>query len=378
MSLDPSTLLQGVNLPAKNIFIFAPEKGHLKPLQSTDFWNLAGRAGRLLREFCGNIFLIDYSKWRSQPLEGPKDAVIVSAIESDIKQRDSGLLDVIRNVSSPATSNASDLEATFVRLYVHLMHGSLPSAFERVGITPGSETAAAIRGALEAASTEVRLPPSVILRTPNVSVHKQQKLFDRIAGQVKLGPTQARAMIPLHPREPDAYQSYSKILQHCHQVILGIENKIHSFHALIAVWWMQGRPLPQIIQNQIERSPAADTRTTIRSALHLIEDSIRFQSVRMFSCYNVLLVHALESADLGDLVSSIPSLPLFLEVGACDKTMISFIALGLSRVAATKLNDLSARKDLDPVEAKRWLQTRPLETLGLSPLLLAEVQAVIG
>ena len=122
MSLDPSTLLQGVNLPAKNIFIFAPEKGHLKPLQSTDFWNLAGRAGRLLREFCGNIFLIDYSKWRSQPLEGPKDAVIVSAIESDIKQRDSGLLDVIRNVSSPATSNASDLEATFVRLYVHLMH----------------------------------------------------------------------------------------------------------------------------------------------------------------------------------------------------------------------------------------------------------------
>lgn len=316
--------------------------------------------------------------WKSQPLEGPKDAVIVSAIESDIKQRDSELLDVIRNVSSPAASNTSDLEATFVRLYLHMMHGTLPSAFERVGITPGSETAAAIRGALEEASTEVSLPPNVILRTPNVSVHKQQKLFDRIAGQVKLGPTQARAMIPLHPREPGAYQSYSKILQHCHQVILGIETRIHSFHALIAVWWMQGRPLPQIIQNQIERSPRTDTRSTIRDALHLIEDSIRFQSVRLFGCYNVLLVHALESADLGDLVSSIPSLPLFLEVGACDKTMISFIALGLSRVTATKLNDLSARKDLDPVEAKRWLQTRRLETLGLSPLLLAEVQAVIG
>lgn len=373
-----STLLQGVNLPAKNIFIFAPEKGHGKPLQSSDFWNLAGRAGRLRREFCGNIFLIDYSKWKNRPLAGPRDNVIVSATETSVKSRSAELIDIIRDTVDPAASFKSDLEATFVKLYSHTMLGSLPSALGRVGLTPEDQTAEVIRAALEEASRKVSLPITVVQRTPSVSVHKQQKLFDWIATEVRRSPTYARAMVPLHPREPEAYVSYSRILKHCHQIIMGVENRLYAFHALIAVWWMQGRPLPQIIENQIERRRTPGTRQTIRNTLSLIEDSIRFQSVRMFSCYNVLLVHALESAGLYDLVSSIPSLPLFLEVGACDKTMISFISLGLSRVTATKLNEISARKDFDPAEARGWLRTRRLETLGLSPLLLEEVRAILA
>lgn len=81
-----STLLQGVNLPAKNIFMFAPERGRTRALESTDFWNLAGRAGRLKREFQGNIFLIDYDKWKKKPLDGPKDSVVTPAIESSLNE----------------------------------------------------------------------------------------------------------------------------------------------------------------------------------------------------------------------------------------------------------------------------------------------------
>ena len=92
--------------------------------------------------------------------------------------------------------------------------------------------------------------------------------------------------------------------------------------------------------------------------------------------YSALLVHGLDQAGLSDLTSSIPSLPLYLEVGASDRTMISFISLGLSRVTAMKLNKLSIRKDLDPAGALNWLRTRPLEVLGLSPLLMAEVRII--
>lgn len=122
----------------------------------------------------------------------------------------------------------------------------------------------------------------------------------------------------------------------------------------------------------------APDKLTIRNTLELIETQIRFQAVRLFGCYNTLLVYALRSADFVDLAASIPSLPLYLEVGASDKTMISFIALGLSRVTAMKLNELSARKDLDVVGALELLRTRRLETLGLSALLIAEVRAIIG
>ena len=43
----------------------------------------------------------------------------------------------------------------------------------------------------------------------------------------------------------------------------------------------------------------------------------------------------------------------------------------ISRVTTMK-NDLSARKDLDGPTALQWLRSHPLESLGLSPLILAE------
>ncbi|AET66629.1 superfamily II helicase [Desulfosporosinus orientis DSM 765] len=49
-----STLLEGVNLPAKNIFILSNAIG-LSKFKDIDFWNLAGRAGRLSKELSGNI-----------------------------------------------------------------------------------------------------------------------------------------------------------------------------------------------------------------------------------------------------------------------------------------------------------------------------------
>lgn len=373
-----STLLQGVNLPAKNIFMFAPEKGRTKALESTDFWNLAGRAGRLKREFQGNIFLIDYDKWKKKPLDGPKDAIITPAIESSLSEHHDQLMTVIAGAPTASRSDETDLETTFVRLYTDFKGGNLSQTFERAGVAAGDVQSGLLEAALAAAGEKLTLPAAVIRRTPNISAHKQQRLYDRINAKVAQGAHVARTIIPLHPRESEAFQSYADVLELCHEIILGIDTSknLHRFHALIARRWMLGLPLPQIIDEQIARNASKPVRTTIRNTLDLIEGDIRFQAVRLFGCYSALLVYALESAGLADMVSSIPSLPLYLEIGASDKTMISFISLGLSRVTAMKLNEMSARKDLDTSGALQWLRTRPLEALGLSPLLLAEVRAI--
>ena len=57
-----STLLEGVNLPAQNIFILNNQIGN-KDIRTIDFWNLAGRAGRLAKELCGNVICV---KWTSK------------------------------------------------------------------------------------------------------------------------------------------------------------------------------------------------------------------------------------------------------------------------------------------------------------------------
>ncbi|RVJ43488.1 DEAD/DEAH box helicase [Sinorhizobium medicae] len=373
-----STLLQGVNLPAKNIFMFAPEKGRTRALESTDFWNLAGRAGRLKREFQGNIFLIDYDKWKKKPLDGPKDSVVTPAIESSLSNHHDQLMNVIAGAPTAVRSVETDLETTFVRLYADFKGGALNQTFERAGLLAGDTQSGLLEAALTSASEKLTLPAAVLRRTPNISAHKQQRLYDRLSAKIALGADVARTLIPSHPRESEAFQSYADVLELCHEIILGIDTSknLHRFHALIARRWMLGHPLPQIIDDQISRNSSKAVRTTIRSTLDLIEGDIRFQAVRLFGCYSALLVYALDTAGLVDMVSSIPSLPLYLEIGASDKTMISFISLGLSRVTAMKLNEMSARKDLDTAGALQWLRTRPLEALGLSPLLLAEVRAI--
>lgn len=375
-----STLLQGVNLPAKNIFMCAPEKGRAKPLESTDFWNLSGRAGRLRREFQGNIFLIDYDRWKIKPLDGPKDSIVSAAIEKGLKEQGSDLLRVINGTTGLPAGNGGILETTFVRLLTDLKAGKVQSTLARAQFDEAGAEAQTILQALKDVEAKVTVPPDVLKRTPTVSPHKQQELFDRIIAKVKLGKAEAQKMIPLHPREGDAYRSYADILKLCHEVILGIDTSrgLHKFYSLIAIRWMTGWPMPQIIDSQIERKPDKSRRTTIRDTLDLIEGKIRWEAVRLFGCYSALLVAALEQSGQGDLSSSIPSLVLFLEVGASDKTMISFIALGLSRVTAMKLNDQSARKDLSPAEAKQWLRSRPLSSFGLSPILAAEVAALLN
>lgn len=58
-----STLMEGVNLPCKVIFLRSPRRGKKIPLPPADFWNLAGRAGRWGTEFQGTIVCVDPQEW---------------------------------------------------------------------------------------------------------------------------------------------------------------------------------------------------------------------------------------------------------------------------------------------------------------------------
>lgn len=80
-----STLLEGVNLPAKNIFILSNAIGMTK-FTDIDFWNLAGRAGRLTKELSGNIICTKIEQ-KGNRWENPgKDLDIVRSKEiKDLK-----------------------------------------------------------------------------------------------------------------------------------------------------------------------------------------------------------------------------------------------------------------------------------------------------
>lgn len=377
-----STLLQGVNLPAKNIFMSNPTKGNNIPLESPDFWNLSGRAGRLRQEFQGNIFLVDYLSWRKKPLGGPKDTKITSAIEATLKARQGELVSTILTEDrTQRRKRQIDLDATFVRLFTDFREGTLTRTLQRSGIQ--GNVAQVIRAALATAATSIVVPPSILRQAPNVSAHKQQQLYQRIVDRIASNPEAVSALVPMHPNEPNSYDSYASILELCHEVILGYDvgRKLHRFHALVAWRWMRGWPLPRIIDAQIRRHPKEDPRKVIRDTLELIETEIRFQMARLFACYNAVLTFALSHPGTAEITEKIPEVPLYLEVGASNRTMISFIALGLSRTAAIRLNGWcsDAEREMSMPEAMNWLRSRAqsLESLELSELLIAEIREVL-
>jgi len=140
---------------------------------------------------------------------------------------------------------------------------------------------------------------------------------------------------------------------------------------------MQGVSIAELVDGRASFYPKEKIDVTIRKTLDLVEKELRFNYVRVFGCYAVLLEFAFRSNDLEDLQKSIPSIALYLEVGASDKTMISFIALGLSRLAAKRLTNICPVKTLNVADAKAWLSRQDLEVLGFSRYIRREVDQAI-
>lgn len=78
-----STLLQGVNLPAKNLFVLSDKIGKSK-MDGLNFNNLIGRAGRLSKELYGNIFIIRLSEKSWGNTKSLLENKTIPKIESEI------------------------------------------------------------------------------------------------------------------------------------------------------------------------------------------------------------------------------------------------------------------------------------------------------
>ncbi|WP_211103576.1 hypothetical protein [Azospirillum sp. TSA2s] len=333
-----------------------------------------------MKEFQGNIFLIDYDNWRKKPLEQPRDAIVVPAVEAGILHKSADLLRVVERPESQR-KEIDHVDAVFGRLLHEYFSGDLSKMLKRIPFFGEKETEILVlQKAIAEAALDITLPAGVLRISPNISPHRQQALYQRLHSVAETSHEAAKALIPKHPSDREAYQSYSEVLEICHKVIEGRpdDSRLHRFLALIALFWMRGKPLPQIIQNQLRRSTDPDRRRVIRHTLELVEKRVRYQCVRLFSCYGAILAEVLQNVGLPDTAKSLPSIPLFLELGASDKTTLSLMSYNLSRATATRLTPHAPSRDLNPEQALEWLHRAPVENYRLPALLLEEIYEVRG
>lgn len=111
-----STLLEGVNLPAKNIFILNNRKGRAK-MSKIDFWNLAGRAGRLNFELFGNIFCIreGLRDWSNTDLFVGRETIkLETSIENKLDNRLNKIQQIFNKRDIEKANNNEDLIINYI------------------------------------------------------------------------------------------------------------------------------------------------------------------------------------------------------------------------------------------------------------------------
>lgn len=378
-----STLIEGVNMSCRNIFIRGPQKGRGNPMPNEDFWNLAGRAGRWGKEFQGNIFCIDpedENAWGSKTAPRERKPYAMRRTTDKIL---SGPEDFIKYVRDGAPRlPAKDREYEYVFSYllsIHMRKGSVLKAPWALRFP--NHSLDEVASAIAEASAHASMPLEAIERNPGISPLAMRELYDFFMSR----PAALEAYVPADPDSEDAVSSYDAMFQLIHEKLmspsLGGPPGRSLAVAILVQQWMKGRPVPAIVnkkyKNLISRGKSANFPTVIRSVLEEVESVARFSAPKYIACYSDVLKLAMRATGNSDLVEEIIDLGTFLEFGASQVTQLSLMALGFSRTAAIEISGRIAADSLTEAKCDEFIRAQDWLNEPVSELVKREITEFI-
>lgn len=370
-----STLLQGVNLPARHIIIEDPKRGSGNSMQRRDFLNLAGRAGRLLHEFHGNIWCIRPTEWDEKCYEGELLQDIHSAMSEAMADGGSTIQRLLANEAKPDEMNMA--EAAFGKVindFIAAGKSLVDSEFKTA-----ENEAVLVLTEQKCQAVKITLPPDVLDANRAVRPDRLQTLYDYMKAQ--LDPS---ILLPIKPSLPNSNQRMKEIIQIVQEKLADVHNGSYIFYSQLACKWIYNTPLKQIISEHIdylrhEKNDDRKSSTIIRELLHTLEKEIRYKLVKHFIAYTSILSLVLRERNEIEASEAIEPFHIYLECGASNRIALNLIALGFSRVTAIALHDKVAfPADATPEECLKKLGQINIESLNISRLCIREVRDLLG
>lgn len=365
-----STLLEGVNLPCTNIFVRAPKKGSAD-LQSADFWNLAGRAGRWGKEYQGNIVCIDTSMWRNVPSTKTRQVISRAADLDDEKVE---LLEAFarKTVTTPSDSSDSGSEALLGLLSSRAVN--MRGVADITGVFSDPELASRADAAVNQSLKSVSLPAWLLARHASISPNRIQSLVD-FFGTVD----DVEGFALPSPEGDDSAAGYTAALEVISAHLggpFGSHNRRLSLGRLI-VRWMRGDTMKRIIDDRYfyhNARSGADWRVVIDKVMDDVEKICRFEAPKYLACYSDALNLA-AGRQVG--FESSRTVTMMLELGVPRLTDMSLIALGLSRATTVAVGELQFRSDLGPAAVADWLRSVDWPNASVQAFAAREVQRLL-
>lgn len=367
-----STLLEGVNLPCRTIFVRNPKKGRGNPMSEADFWNLAGRAGRWGKEFQGNIVCIDTDDpelWPNLPTVRRRSQLSLATQQGIIQPEP--ILDYVRNNFVVMASNSAS-ENLFSYLVARRADGNDIEGLLAQLQSPTDR--AELRRAIDQAIGNADFPPELIARHAGISPVSMQRLLTKFRSDAQ----DPHELVLALPEEADAkarYQAAFVVLGEIMTTAFGLppakgEDKRKWQLANLVVNWMHGLPLARLIEQRVGiKVPIAKA---IRDVMSDIETVARFQAPKYLSCYmDILKVYAAERG-VHD-ISEGPDITMLLELGVSRPSEVVLMSMGLSRTATIAIAAYVTADSWTTEQCLKWLQGQNLEGLDIPVLVQQEI-----
>ncbi|MFV5694013.1 helicase-related protein [Flavobacterium sp. LB3P122] len=391
-----STLLEGVNLPANNLFTFEPKKDNT-PLTKFEFGNLIGRAGRLKSSLYGTVYYLEKSSDKIKASEyfeadyNKEIELFSSNALNDLEVNDLNTpINLIQKDTPSLTSKTKQL-SIFLR-HKYLKGESFALKYLQSKNFSKPEIKLAMKY-LENSLSNITVPENILRNNPSIDPSLQNQLYQAVKESdirewvINKNPNyneylnaNAACILPVHNR-PFYWQLVSIVekLDAIFEIIEEGKTKYHKWVSaksmcIHAKNWLNSNPIGQIINDNIKyNSEKVDERYRIDpdnldDINKVINATIKYNS----SITTYLLPKYIKVlTDILEVILTEPqkeefkltlSLPTMLELGTQEPVVIQLISSGITRSVSIQIFNIykknTSKEFRDTNDVLIWLSTK--------------------
>lgn len=375
-----STLLEGVNLPAQNIFIMNPTQGKGNYLKKLSFWNLAGRAGRLLQDYYGNIYCINIEDWNGyKPDPDDVENEIESGLENALLEKDIAWIENLKKIYINFKNEEKPLEQAVTKFLIQsLKKGQNDFVIDLLKRNPyiDENSMNLLKSEINKIALVIEIPGEILQKNSMVNPLRQQLLYEYFKKFSDIG-------IPLHPTNRYFGLNLNKMLKQIDFIFLDSDSKYHTYISKLIEIWINDSSMSDMIKNKIyfSRIKGEMTQKIVNKEIELLfidlNSKVRFRYQNFLKCYIDILLYYYNENHL-DSKHVHEQLPLYIEFGTYQPNNLLLQSIGLSRTTAIAMNRLIDYSLVDEVECMKWMRKNQsfLKT-NLSPVLYHELDKIL-
>jgi superfamily II DNA/RNA helicase len=382
-----STLLQGVNLPAQNLFITSPRKRNIK-LTSFEFGNLIGRAGRIKDSLYGIVYCIEGRDEEKQWAESFYNKSFKKDIIPATRKALQNSNEIIDNLDKTSVELREDhISTTITNLRHHYI--SSPDSFNKYLETKklNQEDILRLISPLSERLNNIVIPNDLLKLNPNIDPLLQNELyksiiFDGIEEWVIIPNSNFNRAIGkdyvdnFSRSELSFYWQFTILCEKLDQIFKfnseayfkhGISLSLRQM-SFSAFQWLRNIPLKDIIMDdikfysekikQIDPNSESDINYRINQVITIQSKIVTFLLVKYFKLLSDLL-RSIMNVESSEKYKFTLSLPTMLELGSSEPIIIQLITAGITRTVALQIfNEFKKVPNFREIDVLAWIETR--------------------